>query len=78
MPDIIKKFIPFISLLLLCIIIFVREPLFLSADNLAGVARQTAVITVMAMGMTMVLLYYDQRVRRESYNAQALSEDLMR
>ena len=56
MPDIIKKFIPFISLLLLCIIIFVREPLFLSADNLAGVARQTAVITVMAMGMTMVMI----------------------
>ena len=56
MPDILKKFIPFISLLLLCIIIFAREPLFLSADNLAGVARQTAVITVMAMGMTMVMI----------------------
>jgi len=31
-----------------------------------------------AMALTMVLLYYDQRVRRESYDAQALSEDLMR
>jgi membrane-anchored glycerophosphoryl diester phosphodiesterase (GDPDase) len=31
-----------------------------------------------AFGIAMVLLYYDQRVRRESYDAQALSEDLMR
>ena len=31
-----------------------------------------------AMSLTLVLLYYDQRVRRESYDAQALSEDLMR
>ena len=31
-----------------------------------------------AFGLAMVLLYYDQRVRRESYDAQALSEDLMR
>jgi hypothetical protein len=31
-----------------------------------------------AMALTLVLLYYDQRVRRESYDAQALSEDLMR
>lgn len=31
-----------------------------------------------ALGIAMVLLYYDQRVRRESYDAQALSEDLMR
>lgn len=31
-----------------------------------------------AASLTLVLLYYDQRVRRESYDAQALSEDLMR
>ena len=31
-----------------------------------------------AFSITMVLLYYDQRVRRESYDAQALHEDLMR
>jgi hypothetical protein len=30
------------------------------------------------MGITMVLLYYDQRVRREAYDVQALAEDLMR
>ena len=31
-----------------------------------------------AFALALVLLYYDQRVRRESYDAQALSEDLMR
>lgn len=31
-----------------------------------------------SFSLTLVLLYYDQRVRRESYDAQALSEDLMR
>jgi hypothetical protein len=30
------------------------------------------------LALAFVLLYYDQRVRRESYDAQALSEDLMR
>jgi hypothetical protein len=30
------------------------------------------------IGITMVLLYYDQRVRREAYDVQALAEDLMR
>lgn len=31
-----------------------------------------------AIALMMVLLYYDQRVRREAYDAQALAEDLMR
>lgn len=56
MPDLIKRFIPFISLLALCIFIAVLEPRFLSTGNLSSVARQTAVITIMAMGMTMVMV----------------------
>lgn len=36
------------------------------------------VLILPTLGLTTVLLYYDQRVRRESYDAQALSEDLMR
>jgi hypothetical protein len=36
------------------------------------------VVTAPAVSMLIVLLYYDQRVRRESYDAQALAEDLMR
>jgi hypothetical protein len=35
-------------------------------------------VLVPAVGIAVVLLYYDERVRRESYDADALSEDLMR
>lgn len=56
MSDWIKRFLPFISLIVLCALIAVLEPRFLSAGNLASVARQTAVITIMAMGMTMVMV----------------------
>ncbi len=56
MSDWIKRFLPFVSLIALCILIAALEPKFLSAGNLAGVARQTAVITIMAIGMTMVMV----------------------
>src|SRR6267143_2788990 len=56
MSDWIKRFIPFASLIALCAIIAALETRFLSSGNLASVARQTAVITVMAMGMTMVMV----------------------
>src|SRR5215831_3285173 len=56
MSDWIKRFLPFVSLVALCIVIAALEPRFLSAGNLAGVARQTAVITIIAMGMTIVMV----------------------
>ena len=56
MSDWIKRFIPFASLIGLCVIIAVLTPKFLSTGNLGSVARQTAVITIMAMGMTMVMV----------------------
>lgn len=56
MSDWIKRFLPFVSLVALCILIAAFEPRFLSAANLAGVARQTAVISVIAMGMTVVMV----------------------
>lgn len=56
MSDWIKRFLPFISLIALCLLITVLEPKFISAGNLAGVARQTAVITIMAIGMTIVMV----------------------
>jgi ribose transport system permease protein len=56
MSDWIKRFIPFASLIALCVIIAVLQPKFLSTGNLGSVARQTAVITIMAMGMTMVMV----------------------
>jgi ribose transport system permease protein len=56
MSDWIKRFLPFASLVALCVLIAAVEPKFLSAGNLAGVARQTAVITIIAMGMTVVMV----------------------
>lgn len=56
MSDWIKRFIPFASLIALCVVIAVLTPKFLSTGNLGSVARQTAVITIMAMGMTMVMV----------------------
>jgi ribose transport system permease protein len=56
MSDWLKRFLPFASLIALCVVIAVLEPKFLSAGNLAGVARQTAVITIIAMGMTVVMV----------------------
>ena len=56
MSDWTKRFIPFASLIALCVIIAVLTPKFLSTGNLGSVARQTAVITIMAMGMTMVMV----------------------
>lgn len=56
MSDWIKRFLPFVSLVALCVLIAALEPRFLSAGNLASVARQTAVITIIAMGMTVVMV----------------------
>jgi ribose transport system permease protein len=63
MSDWIKRFLPFISLIALCALIPLGEyfyleksPVFLTVGNLAAIARQTAVITIMAMGMTMVMV----------------------
>src|SRR5215471_20834177 len=56
MSDWLKRSLPFVSLVALCSLIAALEPKFLSGGNLAGVARQTAVITVMAMGMTVVMI----------------------
>jgi ribose transport system permease protein len=56
MSDWIKRFLPFVSLIALCILIAALEPKFLSSGNLAGVARQIAVITIMAIGMTIVMV----------------------
>ncbi|MCI0666131.1 MAG: ABC transporter permease, partial [Acidobacteria bacterium] len=63
MQDWIKRLLPFISLIVLSALIPICEysilgndPKFLTPGNLAAIARQTAVITIMAMGMTMVMV----------------------
>jgi ribose transport system permease protein len=43
-------------LILLFIALYIASPHFLTAVNLASVARQTAVINILALGMTMVII----------------------
>jgi hypothetical protein len=71
--------------LALCIIVVVivgvltlRDPV--ARDLLTGIATDvlSQVLIAPVAGITVVLLYYDQRVRREAYDVQALAEDLMR
>ena len=52
----IQKFLPFFSLIALFIILSLASPYFLTATNLSSVVRQTAVINIMALGMTLVIV----------------------
>src|SRR5882724_3389621 len=47
---------PYATLALLFIILSVASPHFLTARNLGSVARQTAVINIIALGMTLVIV----------------------
>ena len=51
-----QKFLPFISLAVLFVVLSIASPYFLTATNLASVIRQTAVINTMALGMTLVIV----------------------
>ena len=53
---VLQKFLPFISLALLLVILSIASPYFLTTTNLASVIRQTAVINIMALGMTLVIV----------------------
>jgi ribose transport system permease protein len=55
MRDLLKKFLPFATLILLFIGIAIASPYFLTVGNLSSVIRQTTVITIMAIGMTVVI-----------------------
>src|SRR3954470_22081214 len=51
-----QKLLPFFSLIALFIGLSIASPYFLTANNLASVARQTAVFNTMALGMTIVII----------------------
>ena len=51
-----QRLLPFLTLILLFIGLTIATPHFLTAINLASVARQTAVINIMALGMTLVII----------------------
>lgn len=52
----IQRLLPFGTLLALFIGLSVASPNFLSETNLSSVVRQTAVINIMALGMTMIII----------------------
>lgn len=55
-PGMIQKFLPFGTLIALFLLLWALSPVFLTETNLSSVIRQTAVINIMALGMTMVII----------------------
>jgi len=51
-----KRLLPFLTLILLFAGLSLATPNFLRSENLSAVVRQTAVINVMALGMTLVII----------------------
>ena len=51
-----QRLLPFFTLLLLCIVLVIATPHFLTPVNLGSLARQTAVINILAIGMTLVII----------------------
>ena len=51
-----QRLLPFSTLLLLFVLLSLASPHFLTRGNLSSVARQTAVINIMALGMTLVMV----------------------
>ena len=52
----IQRLLPFLTLAVLFIGLAIASPHFLTAVNLASVVRQTAVINIMALGMTLIIV----------------------
>lgn len=52
----IRRFLPFLTLILLSAALWASTPAFLTARNLSAVVRQTAVINFLALGMTLVIV----------------------
>ncbi|HLG97583.1 MAG TPA: ABC transporter permease [Bryobacteraceae bacterium] len=52
----IQRLLPFFTLIALFVILSVASPSFLTGTNLSSVVRQTAVINIMALGMTVVII----------------------
>ena len=51
-----QRLLPFLTLILLFIGLTIATPHFLTPINLSSVARQTAVINIMALGMTLIII----------------------
>jgi ribose transport system permease protein len=54
--DWLERLLPFAGVTVLFIVLSVSSPYFLTVQNLSSVARQTAVINIMALGMTLIMI----------------------
>ena len=52
----IQRLLPFLTLIVLFVLLSIASPNFLTATNLSSVVRQTAVINIMALGMTVIII----------------------
>jgi ribose transport system permease protein len=52
----IQRLLPFLTLILLLVGLAIATPHFLTETNLSSVVRQTAVINIMALGMTLIII----------------------
>ena len=52
----IQRLLPFLTLIVLFVALAIASPNFLTATNLSSVVRQTAVINIMALGMTLIII----------------------
>jgi ribose transport system permease protein len=51
-----QRLLPFLSLIVLFVALAIASPHFLTSTNLSSVVRQTAVINIMALGMTIIII----------------------
>jgi len=51
-----RKFLPFISLVVICLVMSLFRPRFLTWENISNIIRQHAQIIIMAIGMTFVIV----------------------
>lgn len=52
----IQRLLPFVTLIILFVGLAIASPFFLTQTNLSSVIRQTAVINIMALGMTLIIV----------------------
>ncbi len=52
----IQRLLPFLTLIVLFVGLTIASPFFLTQTNLSSVVRQTAVINIMALGMTLIII----------------------
>ena len=52
----IQRLLPFLTLIVLFVGLSIASPHFLTETNLSSVVRQTAVINIMALGMTLIII----------------------